>query len=120
MDLDQRISKLLDEESNQVDTLMLTEPGVFGMLKATFKGAMRFWMILVYAVGLLAFLVLLWSGYQFFNAEETNELVFWGVILVISLQVQNALKMWTFMEMNRISIMREVKRVEIQLLALKK
>lgn len=115
MNLDEKITKVLNQESQEVDHLMLEEPGVIGMLKASFKGGMRFWFVLVYIFGLLAFLAFIWSGYQFWHATETNDAVFWGIAIVVALQVQMSLKMWSFMEMNRISVMREVKRIEILL-----
>lgn len=120
MNLDEKITKVLNQESQAVDHLMLEEPGVFGMLRASFKGGMRFWFVLVYIFGFLAFLTFIWAGYQFWYATETNEAIFWGVVLVVVLQVQTSLKMWSFMEMNRISVMREVKRIEIQLAKMNK
>jgi hypothetical protein len=120
MNLDEKITKVLNQESQAVDHLMLEEPGVFGMLKASFKGGMRFWFVFVYIFGFLAFLAFIWAGYQFWYAIDIKDAIFWGVLLVVVLQVQTSLKMWSFMEMNRISVMREVKRIEIQLATMNK
>ena len=115
MNLDEKISKLLKEEAGRVDALMMEEKGIFHMLAASFKGGNRFWVGLVYAVGFIVALAMVWCGYRFWIAETLQQQVFWGVSLLAAIQVQISLKMWGFMEMNRISLMREIKRIEIQL-----
>lgn len=115
MNIDQKIKKLLEDESQQIDELMLEEKGVFGMIAATFKGGNRIWLAIVYFFGIVASIAMVWTAYRFWIAEQSNELIFFGVLFVVALQIQISLKMWGFMEMNRISTIREIKRVEIQL-----
>jgi hypothetical protein len=45
----------------------------------------------------------------------TGDRVFWGVLALAALHAVSMLKLWFFMEMNRNSVIREVKRVEIAL-----
>ena len=56
---------------------------------------------------------LIWCGYQFFMAESVDQRVFWGVWFVITINAQGMLKLWSWMEMNRNSVIREIKRLEI-------
>lgn len=115
MDVDKRIKQALERESQQIDQMMMKEKGIFGMLLAAFQGNMRFWIIVVNIVVLIATAGFIYCGYHFWIAENVDDRLFWGVLFVALLQVQISLKMWNFMEMNRVSTVREIKRVEIQL-----
>jgi uncharacterized membrane protein YdjX (TVP38/TMEM64 family) len=74
---------------------------------------MRRWMILINIIIMLVTVVMVWTGYRFFTAIESQEHIFWGVCLILSAIAQIAMKQWVWMEMNRSSIMREIKRVEL-------
>jgi len=114
MSIDDKISPTLEAESTQVDQLLAQDNnGLFAMLFATWRGGMGRWVLLVNVFVLLATLLLFWAGYQFWIAVLVERQVFWGVVFLASAQVQISLKMWLFMEMNRLSIIREIKRVEI-------
>ncbi len=115
MNIDEKIKQVLDQESKQIDELMLEEKGVFGMIGATFKGGNRFWLLLVYFFAILVSVLMFWTAYRFWIAEELRQMVFFGFCFLAAMQAQIALKMWGFMEMNRTSMVREIKRVELQL-----
>jgi hypothetical protein len=114
MNLDDKISQALAQESQEIDKLVAEEnSGLFGMLFATWRGGMRYWVLLINVVTLLFTVLLVWCGYQFWISEIAKEQIFWGVSVLAVLQIQISLKMWLFMEMNRMSTVREIKRVEI-------
>ena len=113
MNIDKKIKHELQQEAQHLDAILAQEPGVFGMLNNSYHGAMRVWLIIASVAGFIATIVLLWCGYQFFIATQLSEQVFWGVWLIVSLLVQAMLKLWVFMEMNRSSTVREIKRVEL-------
>jgi len=114
MNIDEKIKNELNKESKQLDQILAHEPGIFKMLANAFKGSLGRWMILVGIVTFAITVVMFWAGYQFFFVE--GELMFklhWAVILIFSGMMQMALKMWSFMEMNRQSVLREMKRLEL-------
>ncbi|MFT4993734.1 MAG: hypothetical protein ACI965_000755 [Paraglaciecola sp.] len=114
MSIDDKISQALKAESAQVDQLLAQDnKGLFDMLFATWRGGMERWVLLVNVFVLLATVLLFGAGYQFWIAELLERQVFWGVVFLATAQVQISLKMWLFMEMNRMSTIREIKRVEI-------
>ena len=121
MNLDDKISQALAQESQEVDKLLVTENnGLFAMLFATWRGGMRYWVLMINVLTLSFTGLLFWSGYQFWIAQISNQQIFWGVVFLAVMQVQISLKMWLFMEMNRMSAVREIKRVEIALARLSK
>ncbi|WP_339862625.1 DUF6768 family protein [Paremcibacter congregatus] len=62
--------------------------------------------------------VTLWVVYKFFwaylSAADIRTLVFWGVSAVLCGLVIVGTELWFWMEMNRNSLLREVKRLELQ------
>ncbi len=61
---------------------------------------------------------MIWAGYEFITAANVDERVFAGVWLVVTLGMQIGLKQWTWMEVNRGSLLREIKRLEVAVVKL--
>lgn len=114
MNIDEKIKQELKDESEQLDQILAHEPGIFKMLANAFKGSLGRWMIIVGLFTFIITLIMFWAGYHFFF--EQGNMVFklhWGVVLLFTAMLQIALKMWSFMEMNRQSMLREIKRLEL-------
>ncbi|SDE20572.1 DUF6768 family protein [Kordiimonas lacus] len=114
---DDMIKDELAKEAKGIDELLTSEGGLPDMVAAAFKGSMRRWVWLIGGVTLLVTAVMLWCGYNFFTADAANQ-TFWGFCTLISVAAQVALKQWSWMEMNRASMMREIKRLELAVAAL--
>jgi hypothetical protein len=91
------------EDGLRADQLML----------ATFRTRNRFLTTLAF-IYTFAFLGLsIWCAVRFFNATETKHLLAWGFGFSACMLAVAMLKMWFWMEMQRIAVTREVKRVEL-------
>lgn len=115
MNIDQKIQQALQQQASQVDELMVKDTGLFTRLIQAYQGQAGRWMWLVTLVGLLLTAGILWCGYQFCVAESVHRQIFYGVWLLVALILQSAVKIWSFMEINRLSVTREIKRVEVLL-----
>lgn len=115
MNIDERIRNELHDQGSAVDDLKLDEKGLFPMLFRVFTGGLARWAAFGMALALVFFGLTIWCGYQFFTAAGVDDRVFWGVLAVAAFHGLSMFKMWFFMEMNRHSLTREVKRVEIAL-----
>lgn len=118
--LDEKIKAELEKETGEIDALLAKEGGLPDMVSAAWHGSMRRW---IWVTGFFVFLitaVLVWCGYEFFTATTTDSRVFWGFCMLLSLAPQVALKQWQWMEMNRASMMREIKRLELAVAHLSK
>ncbi len=113
MKIDERIKQELETESAQLDKILAEEPGLFGQVAGIFKGGLKFWVIVVNIFVMLFTVIMIWSGYEFFVADNIDNRIFWGVIVLASLKAQVSLKEWLFSEMRRSSLMREIKRLEL-------
>ncbi len=117
-DIDEEIRKVLaGSELEKLDDIA-GEPGLFAMLGETFRGKMRFWNAYAMVLSFIAFGVALWTGWNFLHTNEPHKMTLWGVGMGISIFFLAMLKLWFWMEMNKNMVIREIKRVELQLAVL--
>ena len=115
MNIDERIRSVLEDQGSEVDDLKVEEKSLFGMLFRIFTGGLARWAAFAMALTLVFVGLTVWCGYEFFTAASVDDRVFWGVLARVGFHAVSMFKLWFFMEMNRHSVTREVKRVEIAL-----
>jgi hypothetical protein len=119
-ELDQRIREALAAEDQQLMANFNGELSMFQMITDTFRGRHR-WLVVLVFVATLTFLALtILSAVQFFKAEEVREMIMWSGSFVFCALAVLANKIWYWMELNKNSVTREVKRVELQVANLAK
>lgn len=118
MNLDNRIKDALADEADSIDEILNDKQGLFDMVLGTFKSGLGVWVWAVNIITLIVTGLMVWSGYEFFTASQQADQVYWGICTLITLSAQIALKQWIWMEMNRGSLLREIKRVEIAVVKL--
>lgn len=113
-DIDDLIRKALCEEDQRWFD-QLDEQSLHEMVVASFQGKMRGFVILVYAGIFLAFVIMLLCGYEMLVVEDGRMRHLYSVGFVMAGLVIAMLKIWYWMELNRLAMTREIKRVELQL-----
>ena len=114
-ELDKKIAEAMRKEDAELFQEVGSEPGVFEMLFETFRGKHR-WLNMLGAVWTLIFLGLgIASAVAFFRADATRDLLMWASACILCMSAVAMLKIWYWMEMQRIVVMREIKRVELQI-----
>lgn len=109
---DKKIEQELAAQAFQLDKLMREEQGLGPMIRSGFNGGLRPLMIIAYILALLLTVAIFYCGYQFLTVESTVQ-NYWGVLLLLAFQAQMGTKIWIWLEMNRTSTMREIKRLEL-------
>ncbi len=56
-----------------------------------------------------------YSLYRFYGAVEVKEIVGWAMAFMVSILIVAMIKLWAFMEMEKYSTIREIKRLELRL-----
>ena len=116
-DIDKLIKETLtEEESKFYDEL--DEQSVWGMIGGIFKGKLGWLVIIMNIINLVVFGLLIYCLIQFFNVTETNELIQWGLGVVICLMFNSMIKLYAWMQMDKNALLREIKRLEIQVSSL--
>ena len=117
-ELDKKIREALRKDDDELFQEIGEEPGIFEMLAETFRGRHR-WLNMVGAALTLIFLAMgTVSAVAFFRAEGTRDLVMWAAVCVVCISAVAMLKVWYWLEIQRIVVMREIKRVELQIVRL--
>jgi len=116
-EIDKLIKETLSaEEAKFYDSL--EEQNLFEMLFGLFRGKNAWINILSNIVIMAGFGVFVYCGFQFFNAETTNELIKWGLGSLILFFSVSMMKLYMFMQMDKYAILREMKRLELQVMSL--
>ncbi len=107
---------LSKEEAAFYDSL--EEQNLFDMVFGLFKGK-NAWFLIVTNIMTIAFLGLfIYCIVQFFKVESSEELIKWGLGGLISLSSVCMLKVYAWMQMDKNAILREMKRLELQIMSL--
>ena len=104
---------LTEEEIKFYDNL--DEQNVFQMLGGVFQGKNKWIMVLMNFVMLIVLGFLVYSVIQFFNTDVTNDLIIWSLAIVTLLLMISMLKLFIWMQMDKNSVKREIKRIELQI-----
>lgn len=96
----------------------LDEEGVFKMWGGLYKGKYG-WLAAIQSVFITIFVVIaIYCGYWFFSVDTTTEMLRYGAGLFIAMMFTAMLKLWLWMQMDKNSILREMKRIEYQVAVL--
>jgi len=116
-EIDQLIKDTLSkEEAAFYDSL--EEQNNFDMILGLFKGK-NAWFLITINILIIVFLGLFVDCcIQFFNAESAEELIKWGFGSLVFLLSMSMLKIYAWMQMNKNAILREMKRLELQVMSL--
>lgn len=89
--------------------------GLFAQIGESFQGPLRAWTIAVNVGVLVASAVGLWAIWRMLEAETTRGLILWAAAGWAAWTVQIAGKQWLWDRMNTLSILRELKRIELRI-----
>ncbi|MGM5470373.1 DUF6768 family protein [Flavobacteriaceae bacterium LMO-SS05] len=116
-DIDKLIKETLtQEEAKFYDEL--EEQNIFQMVIGLFKGKNKWIIVLMNLMTLVFFGLFIYCAIQFFNTEVTNELITWGIGGFVFLMAVSMLKLFAWMQMDKNALLREIKRLELQVSSL--
>ena len=116
-EIDQLIKDTLNqEEAKFYDAL--EEQNVFEMVFGLFKGKNAWLNILLNIMIVVFFGAFIYCGIQFFSSETVEGLIKWGFGSLSFLLCISMLKIFAWMQMDKSAILREMKRLELQIMSL--
>jgi hypothetical protein len=90
------------------------DPSMAELLMETFRGRHRRLAIGGALLNLVLFAGALYSAIQFLRTEDVREMLLWGAGAFLCFGMVTAIKVWYWLEMTRLSITRDAKRLELQ------
>jgi magnesium-transporting ATPase (P-type) len=113
MNLDDKIKQALQMDAKEVEVVLSKEKGLYTQMFGIFSGGMRNWNIFGMVLATVSGILMFWSGYHFFISENLDDRLFWGVIVLALWTGIMGQKVWFWLQMNRYSTSREIKRLEL-------
>lgn len=112
--IDKKIRQALMNEDVAVFDEFSDEQSPFDQAMQLLKGRNRLLNLLAMFVTLIFMAVGVTCLWRFIAAEETKELLGWAMGLAFSLSAVSMIKLWAWMEIEKNSTIREIKRLELQ------
>jgi hypothetical protein len=113
-DIDEKIREALRHEDAELLAHYQSGPPVHELLIDTFRGR-RVWLSSLAVVFTIVFFGLsLFAVYGFFHTEGTRSLIAWASGFLWASLAVAMLKIWFWMEIQRNAVVREIKRLELQ------
>jgi hypothetical protein len=113
--IDERIQKALSSEDRALLQELDSGATLYGDIAATFRGRMRWMNVMGWVAGVAMLGFAIYCGWHFFTEIDLRTMQLWGAGTVVSAIALGLFKLWFFMEIQRTAILREIKRVELQI-----
>jgi len=112
--IDERIRRELEQEIDTLGEQENAEGFVLPTLVSqAFKGPLRNLIPVAIALAVSFGILFIWSIIEFVNASEVVSSIKWGVWAILSALGLVLVELFTWMQINRVSIRREIKKLEI-------
>ena len=118
--IDDQISTALDEDDKAFLASLDEERGMFRQIGDSMSGPLAGWARFSFVLAFVIGIALAYAFYRAVTADALQPMVGWGMTTLGLLIMQGFLKEWMFARMNMLSILREVKRLQVQVSLLEK
>jgi hypothetical protein len=113
-DIDDAIRAGLDADDRAFLASLDDERGLFRQLGDSLGGPLGGWAKVVFAMSFVMGLVLIVSVWQLLIADTTRDQILWATAAMALVMSTGFLKDWLFSRMNMFTVLREVKRLQLQ------
>ncbi|MCG8527798.1 MAG: hypothetical protein MI748_15560 [Opitutales bacterium] len=113
-EVDDEIKKALSEETRDIIE-PLDEASYMELFIQSYKGKNRWLNFIVLLDGVIAIGLIIWSINEFLSAETVKGMLGWTMLFTSSLLLFTLAKIWGWMQINKNAMIRETKRVEMQM-----
>ncbi len=117
----EKIDELIKETLSKEEAAFydqLEEQNLIGKIGEVYRGKLGWLAIIMNVVTVLMFMAFVYCIVQFFNTDNTNELIKWASAGFLSMIAMGMLKLFVWMQMDKNDILRELKRLELQIATL--
>ncbi len=117
--IDAQIRAALKKDAPTDLLLELDEQSLFAQAMQIFRGRNRWINSIMVVCSLAGVGISGYAAYRFYWAVEIKELIAWSVAFNIAILAVSIMKIWAWLEMEKYSTIREIKRLELQVVALR-
>jgi hypothetical protein len=117
-DLDRAIRQSLSAEDAALLDRLGADQALHRQVLATFEGRLRWFNVAGWIAGVALFGVACVLAWRFVQAEELRDMLRWGAASALAFAGISLIKVWFWLELQKNAIVREVKRLEVQVASL--
>ena len=112
--IDAKIKRALEATDTDLAHEFDGDQSMTEMVFDVFRGTQKWLTFLAIFCSIVFMAASVFGIIQLFKAQELHEHILWGLGVMFCFSAVSLMKIWFWMQMNRNSILREIKRVELQ------
>lgn len=116
--VDEAIRRALSPEDVRAYDALGQEQSIIAEAMQAFQNQHRLVAVTGWIAGFALFAVGAWAAWRFWQAPDIREMLLWGGLAGLMLAGLGLVKLWFWMEMQKNAIVRELKRLELQVASL--
>jgi len=113
-DINQKILKAIEDDHLE-NPLPEADATAIGLIRSSFKGTFRYTMVFIVLFQICFVGLGIYCVFQMIGTDVIGQKIEWLTGVIVSVIVFSIARLWFFMELNRLSILREMKRMEMQI-----
>jgi hypothetical protein len=117
-ELDRAIRQSLSAQDAELFDRFDADQALHRQVLATFAGELRWFNAAGWIAGAVLFVVGCLFAWRFWSAEEVEGMLHWGAASALAFAGVALVKVWFWLELQKNAIVREVKRLEVQVASL--
>ena len=117
-DIDRALRQSLSAEDAELLDRLAGDEALHRQVLATFEGRLRWFNALGWIVGVVLFGVACVTAWRFVNALDIAEMLRWGAVSALAFAGLALIKVWFWLELQKNAVVRELKRLELQVASL--
>ncbi|MCG8414527.1 MAG: hypothetical protein MI746_09960 [Pseudomonadales bacterium] len=116
-DIDEQIRQALNQEDQELLAKTDNEAGLFDLVGMSFKGKKAWMTWYMWIMGFVVFFLGLYALNLFLGEEDLKTSIGWALVIIACMFVITLIKVISWQQMNKLEIMREIKRLELRILS---
>lgn len=117
-EIDRKIGAALDADDRAFLKSLEEERGLFGQMGDTMMGPLGGWARFAAVIAFAMAAIFFFAIWQLLTATDQRSITLWATLVIFTAMAQGMLKQWFFERMNLLSVLRELKRIEIRIAAI--
>lgn len=113
--LDEQIRQALNDEDQRLAAEMQNEAGLFDLVAMSFRGRQGWMIWYSWIMGFVIFALGIFCLTRFFATDDLKRSLAWALAVITCLFILNIVKTLSWMQMQKLELMREIKRLELRL-----
>lgn len=117
-ELDRAIRQSLSAEDTELFDRFGADQALHRQVLDAFEGRLRWFNAAGWIAGAVLFGVACVFGWRFWFAQDLEDMLRWGAVSALALAGVALIKVWFWLELQKNAVVREVKRLELQVASL--